>query len=881
MSFFAGLAQGVQNGIPLGQAYLEAKNRKKRESVLSQYGAGAYKGDPNALAQIAGIDPAAAQELGQNALAMQSAQRAHQMQGIAAGLAYFHDANTPQEFEARKAAWSKTPYADLVPPEQLTFENKDRLIQMATAYTRGMAPWEIEQAKTVAQQARVELDRSKAEMGAMAGAAIGQARGLLPDEPYRQPGGTTPPFNPAIGPERERPARNWIRYTNENATRSQPLSDKLVSAMDFLPEMGVTMEVFSGGQPVAGEGGARTGSTRHDQGNAADVFFYKDGRKLDWNNPEDRPIFEEIVQRGKARGITGFGAGEGYMQPGSMHIGFGDPAVWGAGGKGVNAADWLRGAYQAERARDAVVANNPALAGYVPRGPISEDQAALMRPPQVTDEEFAQRARRIEALGIEPNSPEGQEYLLTGKLPDRPKPSDLAKRRETLDAAGVPADSPQGRHYLLTGQVKDEKPGELANRRETLDAAGVPADSPQGRHYLLTGQVKDEKPGELANRRETLDAAGVPADSPQGRHYLLTGQVKDEKPGELANRRETLDAAGYAEDSPLGRHYLLTGEVPKPDEDKLAERRRMLAAADMPEDSKAGQHYLLTGKLPSGKSIVVGADGSVTIAEGDGVFDLTKPRINATQEQIQNAEKNLAEMRRVQEEMKDEYLTYAGGIKGAIGTVLDKTNSESLDAAANYIFEQAGSDMDADDFKEFSAYMRTAVSRVDRAFLMYRKDVTGTAGAAQELAEIKRAGLNGDLSPRQFNMRLEQWIDGLEADLARNRAALQGGIGGEPQPAPRQPAPNVGGQAIGPMPVVFSPGETKSMGPAQPEPQAPAPQATEAPGPSIRDYQDTKLPDGTVISGAEQYFFDSLVRQGVNEQEAFQRTHERFHGGVQ
>lgn len=136
----------------------------------------------------------------------------------------------------------------------------------------------------------------------------------------------------------------WLIYSNQGATRNQPIDPRLVSALGFLPELGLTMEVFSGGQPAAG-GGPRVGSTRHDHGGAADVFFLKDGQRLDWNNPAHLPYFQEVVKRGKAAGITGFGAGDGYMQPGSMHIGFGNPGVWGAGGKGANAAKWLTEAY--------------------------------------------------------------------------------------------------------------------------------------------------------------------------------------------------------------------------------------------------------------------------------------------------------------------------------------------------------------------------------------------------------------------------------------------------------------------------------------------------------------------------------------------------------
>lgn len=139
----------------------------------------------------------------------------------------------------------------------------------------------------------------------------------------------------------------WLIYANQGATRNQPLDPSLAQAFGFLPELGLQMEVFSGGQPAIGTSNARVGSTRHDHGKSADVFFRKGGQRLDWSNPEHVPIFQDVVRRAKAAGVTGFGAGPGYMQPGSMHVGFGAPSVWGAGGKGANAPDWLRQAYGA------------------------------------------------------------------------------------------------------------------------------------------------------------------------------------------------------------------------------------------------------------------------------------------------------------------------------------------------------------------------------------------------------------------------------------------------------------------------------------------------------------------------------------------------------
>lgn len=164
----------------------------------------------------------------------------------------------------------------------------------------------------------------------------------------------------------------WLRYANAGATRNKPISAELEGALaKIAPELGIEVEVFSGGQDAKGEGDRRTGSVRHDHGNAADVFFYKDGRKLDWNNPKDRPLYEEIVRRGKGAGITGFGAGPGYMQAGSMHVGFGDPSVWGKGDKSENAPSWLANAYYG---RDTQMAGSYANGGMIEGAAIPDEE---------------------------------------------------------------------------------------------------------------------------------------------------------------------------------------------------------------------------------------------------------------------------------------------------------------------------------------------------------------------------------------------------------------------------------------------------------------------------------------------------------------------------
>lgn len=123
------------------------------------------------------------------------------------------------------------------------------------------------------------------------------------------------------------------------------LSEILSKAAD---EAGIdTVRVTSGGQAKKGSGGKRTGSTRHDEGNAADLQLEKNGHVLSFEKPEERPVVVRFVTAAAAFGATGIGAGVTYMGEHTLHVGFGTKAVWGAGGKSANAPDWLKKAVAA------------------------------------------------------------------------------------------------------------------------------------------------------------------------------------------------------------------------------------------------------------------------------------------------------------------------------------------------------------------------------------------------------------------------------------------------------------------------------------------------------------------------------------------------------
>lgn len=140
-----------------------------------------------------------------------------------------------------------------------------------------------------------------------------------------------------------------IAYHNRGAIRSQPISNKL---QDVLRTAAVAagvdeIRIVSGGQAGIGSGGPRTGSTRHDHGNAADLDLVVNGRVLNFENASDRPIFEKFLTTAVGAGAQGVGAGVDYMGATRLHVGFGAAAAWGAGGSSARAPKWVRTAWQA------------------------------------------------------------------------------------------------------------------------------------------------------------------------------------------------------------------------------------------------------------------------------------------------------------------------------------------------------------------------------------------------------------------------------------------------------------------------------------------------------------------------------------------------------
>lgn len=126
-------------------------------------------------------------------------------------------------------------------------------------------------------------------------------------------------------------------------TRRLPLNDRTRSMLEQASAAtGLDVRVTSGAQPSSGPN--RTGSHRHDQEvGAADLQLLDKatGKPVNMSTPEGQQQIIAFMRAARDAGATGFGAGTDYMGNETIHVGFGDPGVWGAGGKSANAPKWL------------------------------------------------------------------------------------------------------------------------------------------------------------------------------------------------------------------------------------------------------------------------------------------------------------------------------------------------------------------------------------------------------------------------------------------------------------------------------------------------------------------------------------------------------------
>lgn len=149
---------------------------------------------------------------------------------------------------------------------------------------------------------------------------------------------------------------------------------------------------------------------------------------------------------------------------------------------------------------------------------------------------------------------------------------------------------------------------------------------------------------------------------------------------------------------------------------------------------------------------------SINVNTGDNI-PLTKTQESKNQDLMFTAQGNVERLKAIGNDFADNFLTYEGRLKGAWSGFKEK----------------AGFELSKDDKKYLSKFT-DFTTKVMRFFNAYRKEITGAAAAVQELEQLKKSVINGDMSPTEFKASFNSLMDGFNGELQRYYGYSDSGI---------------------------------------------------------------------------------------------------------
>lgn len=335
-------------------------------------------------------------------------------------------------------------------------------------------------------------------------------------------------------------------------------------------------------------------------------------------------------------------------------------------------------------------------------------------------------------------------------------------------------------------------------RSELLGRAAL--DSPQAAAHMdqQFQQRDDQRMLGLANKARYFVSmaeagneqvvAGLYPQLAQEARDLGLGEIPMEyNPAFLPGLKQFAGLAGQEQDTtPAGvREFEHFAQGLTPEERAEAQKRKLGLVQDAPNDPNSFREFELAQQDPAfaaylaakrasggptvtvqtpGLSLDYDEQGRPVVGFGNGV---TKPTVTKTEQGAIAALDNLRKLRRVRGTVAPAHLTYTGRALGAIGGVLDKAGQEN-------------------NLTRFNADRSAALQDVDQFFNAYRKEITGAAAAQQELEALKKAVINTDLGPQEFERRLDALYTSIQSDLEAKVRTLGGQVADPPPP--QQPA---------------------------------------------------------------------------------------------
>lgn len=291
----------------------------------------------------------------------------------------------------------------------------------------------------------------------------------------------------------------------------------------------------------------------------------------------------------------------------------------------------------------------------------------------------------------------------------------------------------------------------------------------------IRGQRLAEEKGKRAERKEQLSAGLAEIDA----EARLLGGVKDAAGYEAARQRAMsigIDASDWpaqydpalvqqaieaSYDAKMRMEIERNAEKMKFEREKFGYQKKQ----DQEQNSIARERNDISRSRASGLVMYTDENGNQVFAMGGGMGQLPngnmapdKTVARETQKDVINAVGTLDRLDEIANNYKRDYLTTQGRVSGWVGTQADRLGMASKDQ------------------KQFIQGRRRFTQMVDQEFNAYRKDITGAAAAMAELESLKKAMINTDLSPSEFEAAYTTYRESVGRMLRLKQRILREGI---------------------------------------------------------------------------------------------------------
>ncbi len=360
-----------------------------------------------------------------------------------------------------------------------------------------------------------------------------------------------------------------------------------------------------------------------------------------------------------------------------------------------------------------------------------------------------QQLQRQDARGAR----EDELYDLAQSIAANPQDKAAIARRDQLDPQGAAARQKQA-FAQQKFQFEQEK---FATEQINRDRARFD----KGQAFMAQEIVNQPLPNQISSLKKYATSLGQDG-SPMAAEELsstqeLIGVLESGDPAQIAQAQEMLrrevqigQAKGYLK---------APREQREPQELSIV---RKLRAAGIDPNSAEGQRLLKADIVGQQQRIEVNPDGTISVVTGKGVgAGMQKKTKTDLEKKLVTAEENILNLNRIESQFKPAYLTYLGRGQAFLSGIKSK----------------AGADLSQEE-RSFLGERRRFTENINRFFNAYRKDITGAAASVQELASLKKAMFNEDLSPAEFEASFDEFKNSVLRSQRLHRKLLREGVQG-------------------------------------------------------------------------------------------------------